>query len=172
MKKKDGYVLIYVVFVIILLCMVAAWLCSSALGGIKGPNAAVAQMQNRYEAESAVEKFAAKASVSRDNSFERTDFNSEQAAHGGARAEFDSLLVAAAAETGVALYSVQWSGGSCLVDVSAQAEDCRIDALLEFYLQIAVNSREEDEEEYFEYSIAAVTSKYLSYERDVEGGEP
>lgn len=170
MKNKDGYVLVYVVFVIILLCVVAGWLCSSALGGIKVQREVVTQMQNRYAAESAVEKFAAKTSVSRDDSFERADFDTEPAAREGAKAEFESLLAAAASEMGVTIYDVQWSGSCCLVDVSSAAEGCLIAAHLEFSLQIDVSSREEDEEDYFEYSIAGVTSKYLSFEMDGEGG--
>ena len=172
MKKNDGYVLLYVVFVIIILCFVAVWLSGSALGGIKEQREAVEQLQSRYEAESVLEKFAAKASVSRDDSFERYGFESEQSAHDGAKTEFESLLAAAAGEMGVTLYSVSWNGGDCRADVSAEAELCRLDASLEFSLQIYVGSREEDGEESFDYSIAAVTSRYLHYERDTEGGDP
>lgn len=55
-KNNDGYVIIYVVFVILFLCLVAVSTCTAALNNLKTQNAAAEQMQARYEAEGEMEK--------------------------------------------------------------------------------------------------------------------
>ena len=50
MKKNDGYVIIYVVFVILFLCIIAVGTCTSALNNLKIQYASVKQMQDRYTA--------------------------------------------------------------------------------------------------------------------------
>ena len=56
-KSKDGYVLIYVVFVIIFLCIVAVGTCTVALNNIRVQTAYIAQLQDRYAAEGTLEQF-------------------------------------------------------------------------------------------------------------------
>lgn len=179
-KDEGGYVLISVVLVIIVLCISAAGICSSALKSLKVQTAAVEQMQSRCAAESAVERFMAKASVSRDDTFERTGFETAWTAWTGAEAEFESVLGAAAAEMGVSLWDVRWSdsGGAalCRVNASAAAESSRVTAQISFKVQIYVSERVEDESsedmelKRYDYVISAVTSEYLSYTLDTEGG--
>ena len=55
-KNNDGYVIIYVIFVILFLCVVAIGTCSSALSNLQSQNKAVVQMQERYAAEGEIEK--------------------------------------------------------------------------------------------------------------------
>jgi len=58
-KNNDGYVIIYVIFVILFLCIVAIGTCSSALSNLQSQNEAVVQMQERYAAEGEIEVLVA-----------------------------------------------------------------------------------------------------------------
>lgn len=57
MKQKDGYVLIYVMVVIVLLCTLAAIACSISLQNLKAQNASLERTQDLYTAEGLVEQF-------------------------------------------------------------------------------------------------------------------
>ena len=55
-KNNDGYVIIYVIFVILFLCIVAIGTCSSALSNLQSQNEAVVQMKEKYAVEGEIEK--------------------------------------------------------------------------------------------------------------------
>ncbi len=173
-NAKGGYVLIYVVFVIIILCAIVAGVCTSALGGVKRERAAVEQLQSRYAAESVMEKFMAKAAYDGCQNREGSGFDSEQAAINAAKAEIGSIVGDAAAEFGVTMSERGWSlsGNRRVYGVSAFviSEDWQIWADIEFDLLVNVS---EDEGEYA-YTITGVASQYLSYDREKvqEGGAP
>ncbi len=63
MRKKDGYILAYVMFVLVFLCLVVVVVCSSALDNLTAQNAAVERMEQRLEAESDMEQFMATVST-------------------------------------------------------------------------------------------------------------
>ena len=58
-KNNDGYVIIYVIFVILFLCIVAIGTCSSALSNLQSQNEAVVQMKEKYAAEGEIEMLVA-----------------------------------------------------------------------------------------------------------------
>lgn len=62
LKRKDGYVLVYVLLVVILLGIFALTISSTALRNLKSQQNSIDQMQAQYEAEGQIELFWAKAS--------------------------------------------------------------------------------------------------------------
>ncbi len=58
-RRQDGYVLVYVMVVILFLCVAAAAVCTVSLRNLKSQQASLAQMQSRYEAEGKIEQFTA-----------------------------------------------------------------------------------------------------------------
>lgn len=61
LKRKDGYVLVYVLLVVILLGIFALTISSTALRNLKSQQNSINQMQAQYEAEGQIELFWAKA---------------------------------------------------------------------------------------------------------------
>lgn len=58
-KANDGYVLIYVIFVILLLCIISAGICTAALNGLHTRTAQAQHLQDRYAAAGEIERFMA-----------------------------------------------------------------------------------------------------------------
>lgn len=58
-KNSDGYVLGYVLIVIVLLSLLALGVCSIALRNLQTQQASVEQMQEQYETEGLIERFVA-----------------------------------------------------------------------------------------------------------------
>lgn len=58
-KREDGYILLYVLIVIVLLCLVATSICTIALRNFQAQQASVARTRQLYTAEGQVERFVA-----------------------------------------------------------------------------------------------------------------
>ena len=58
-KHDDGYVLVLVMVVLLVICIVATSMMTIAMKGLKEQKQSVAQMQDRYAAEGEIEKFVA-----------------------------------------------------------------------------------------------------------------
>ena len=67
-KNEDGYVLLYVLVVLVLLSLTAAAVCSIALHNLQAQRSSVEQMQKRYAAEGLGEQFVAKLQAVERNS--------------------------------------------------------------------------------------------------------
>lgn len=59
--SNDGYALLYVLIVILVLCAIAMAICTVALRNFQSQERSVAQMQKLYQAEGEIEKFVALA---------------------------------------------------------------------------------------------------------------
>lgn len=185
-KNKDGYVLIYVVFVIIFLCIVAAGTCTVALNNIRVQTAYIEQMQNRYEAEGAIEKFMAEVCVG--EAVSHTGLEKDYTLN-RAKALFLSQIIDLARANEIALSEVEselegelikWGGQSC--SVRLHSNTAKITASVEFIVTIdqITNYRTETDPETGEQrevfdsytaTIKANTSKYLSYNLESTGGD-
>lgn len=58
-KHDDGYVLVLVMVVLLVICIVATSMMTIAMKGLQEQKQSVAQMQDRYAAEGEIEKFVA-----------------------------------------------------------------------------------------------------------------
>lgn len=67
-KKSDGYVLVYVLIVIVVLSLLALGVCSITLRNLQTQQASVEQMQEQYEVEGQMERFIAKLQVFQEDS--------------------------------------------------------------------------------------------------------
>jgi|GEM_PF-5830955 len=190
-KNNDGYVIIYVIFVILFLCIVAIGTCSSALSNLQSQNEAVVQMKERYAAEGGVEMLVANMCTSAKNapvvSSPQTLGEAKQAAQNSITNIFgpDSVTVSGFEEKGINIY---YCTGTCGVNVPA------VTATVEFQFEITFEHKvtvykepnsdtivekpedkdpdiEYDEVHLFSYRITNVTSKYLSYIIKSTGGD-
>ena len=84
-KNSGGYVLVYVLIVIVLLSLLALGVCSIALRNLQTQQASVEQMQEHYEVEGNMERFVAKLQAFQENSSVRYNSQTEaqSAAHDG-----------------------------------------------------------------------------------------
>lgn len=181
MKKNDGYVIIYVVFVIIILCLAAAGTCTSALSAIKTQNAAVKQMQERYTAEGNIEQFMAEACVL-DAPLNGDSFETEHEALTAAMADFAAGVTDSAAVN--CLGFGEWSddGSEYRVSLESSCGSATVSAEAAFTVSIEISSYQEDTGELdeegveitvtrFAYSVSGATSAYRSYALEINGGD-
>lgn len=94
MKQKNGYVLVYVMVVIVLLCTLAAIACSISLQNLKAQNASLERTQDLYTAEGLVEQFVGQVQQYNKNKTDTTEYGNQdeakQAARDAAEAEFET----------------------------------------------------------------------------------
>lgn len=193
MKKNDGYVLISVVFIILVLCIIAAGICTSALNSLKLQNTATKQLQERCTVESNVEQFMSEVCVNPDNRI-MEDISSYEEALDLVKAALEFYVGSAAGKQQQLTYSYSqpWAPVdgrdefSCILAVSATHESITVTASVEFTAAVAVSDREVTNSEYveedgelvlkevtttvYDYVISSVTSRYLSYSLDTAGG--
>ena len=85
-KNSGGYVLVYVLIVIVLLSLLALGVCSIALRNLQTQQASVEQMQERYEVEGNMERFVAKLQELQVE--DSIYYSAEDTAHSEARSRF------------------------------------------------------------------------------------
>lgn len=186
-KNNDGYVIIYVVFVVLFLCIVAVGTCTVAVSNLKTQASYTEQLQDKYEAEGAIEKFMAEVCANNNYRF-ADDFTSENLARAKAQEVVEGYIYSSASNLGIILSeSKNWSytyGGPCVctLTVSSKHKNSKITAGIEFDVivniepyQKKVGENEDGTDKMdkrFKYSITAVTSKYISYTVASSGGEP
>lgn len=181
-KNKDGYVLIYVVFVIIFLCIVAVGTCTVALNNIRVQTAYIEQLQDRYKAEGAIEKFMAEVCVSASGLY-NDGYEYEEDAKSAARSAFEAI-VTAKKQGNTTLSGTSWQeGNQYILTAAAKEGQSRAVAEIGFSVNMAVSPHSvgtgtdadadgvEDTVTRYEYHIAGATSKYLSYNLENTGGD-
>lgn len=185
-KYNDGYVLIYVVFVIIFLCIVAVGTCTVALNNLKTQTAYIKQTQDKYTAEGTIEKFLAEVCV--DEAVSCTQ-PAEAYALEQAKGLFLSRIMDLASANESTLIEVEPELGGQLIkwgeqfcSVRLHSNTANITTSVEFIVTIEqiTNYRQETDTETGEKkqvidsytaTIKANTSKYLSYNLESAGGE-
>lgn len=170
-KGSDGYVLVYVVVVLVFLCVAALAACSAALENLRAQNAAVEQMQRRYEAGSLVEQFMGEVSAA----------TLEDTGDADAAREAFTQWVGGVddAISGITAEALEWNGDSLDVSVTAETADVRITAELGFaanmetWEETTTETVDGEEQESFVsyYRIDGAKSKYISYELEYLSGE-
>ena len=119
-KKSDGYVLVYVLIVIVVLSLLALGVCSITLRNLQTQQASVEQMQEQYEVEGQMERFIAKLQVFQEDSsiYYATSNEATSAAH-------DSFwtTVGTMADGVVTIQesALTWEDDSCKLTVRAAA---------------------------------------------------
>lgn len=184
MKKNDGYVIIYVVFVIIFLCIVAVGTCTSALNNLKTQHAVVEQMQDRYTAEGNIEQFMAEVCVAGEAISSNSHYYSTiQDAVDNAKGDFVRLInqkLVPSPEKAVSGTCIKWENNTeYTVTLETTCGNTKVTAEVAFRVSIDTNTHkvkveengEQDEKTYYGYNITDVTSKYLSYTLESTGGK-
>ena len=133
MKRNDGYVLLYVLAVLVVLALLALTVSSVALGNLRGQQAAVRDMQDRYAAEGVLERLEAglqELSLRGDGQ------------ENAAKTAFEARLGELCGEISVTSADPVWREESgvhiCSVTVSGGTEGTEITAELEIPIRILV----------------------------------
>ena len=94
MKRKDGgYVLVYVMVVIVLLCALAAIVCSVALQNLKAQNASLERTRDLYTAEGLAEQFVGQVQQYKESGESGdTEYDSEEEAFQAAEKAADDAF--------------------------------------------------------------------------------
>ena len=124
MRKSDGgYVLLYVLAVLVVLALLALTVSSIALSNLRGQRAAVGNMQDRYAAEGVMEQAVARLQDSGTGpcSLSRSGFSSRTAAENDLKGACTDLIGAMSESAGDPDGGI--SGLSISVTGIAQAED-------------------------------------------------
>lgn len=178
MKKNDGYVIIYVVFVILFLCIIAVGTCTSALNNLKIQYASVKQMQDRYTAEGDIEQFMAEVCVAGegiDSGGYLYSLLSE--AESAAKARFPTIIGDTLNGRDISIAGGSWANGSeYKVTLESSEGSSKVTSEVVFKVTIATPADtvtiEGEDQTYYAYKITDVTSKYISYTLESTGGEP
>lgn len=146
MKRKDGYVLVYVMVVIVLLCTLAAIVCSVALQNLKAQNASLERTQDLYTAEGLAEQFVGQVQQYSENKVDKTEYEDEdsakEAAKSAAETEFQNKLKEYAADlTSMTASPVEWTTGQeglCTANIETTGGNIRLQAKIEITFQVKV----------------------------------
>lgn len=180
-KNKDGYVLIYVVFVIIFLCIVAVGTCTVALNNIRVQTAYIEQLQDRYKAEGAIEKFMAEVCVEC-KALAGSGYQDRDIAIDAAKNAINNKILERAGDE-IDLSPIKWEADNsqCIVTATKSVGSSRAVAMIAFSVSIVDTEYDkvigkDDEgndikELRYKYHIAGATSKYLSYNLESTGGD-
>ena len=175
-KNEDGYVLLYVLVVLVLLSLTAAAVCSIALHNLQAQRSSVEQMQERYAAEGLGEQFVAKLQAVERNS---TSLAARDAAVSAAKAAFEDGAKDADADIASLNISSEpdftWTAGEgntyhCAMTVEAREGETLVTASLDAAMTIAVDEvrHYDDDGGYshstFNYALSGVTVSYQSYD--------
>lgn len=172
-KNNDGYVIIYVIFVILFLCIVAIGTCSSALSNLKSQNEAVVQMQEKYAAEGEVEKFVSEVCLIQPVSYcNQADLYTLESTAIIVKNLFLSKIMELSTAYGIHIFkeNVKWGNDYCQINLLSAAGN--INAVVEFGVTITPTTvykkdpetdKETNEPDSFTVTIEANNSQYLSY---------
>ena len=162
-KNNDGYVIIYVIFVILFLCIVAIGTCSSALSNLQSQNEAVVQMQERYAAEGEIEKQVAElcANISRIRGTDTKDPYTD------AHSEIEKLFDDAVRTDNIYVCVLAASGVEVTVEFAVAIHRGNERAFYTYEDGTLVPEEEYDPNQHIKVTIydytVSVTSKYLTY---------
>lgn len=169
-KHSEGYVLVYVLIVVVILSLLALGVCSIALRNLQSQQASVEQMQERYEAEGSMERFVAKLQAFREE--DTAEYDSERAAISAAKDSFWSgVRNMANGIVTIQESSLTWEGTSCKITAQASAGGQTLTAVLDVSVSIKITpylitSETEDGVSRTEYSytISSTAFTYDSYD--------
>lgn len=152
-RHNEGYVLLYVLIVIVVVCVVSMNVCTVSVRNLQAQQQTTAQMQQLYLAEGRIEQYAAK---------------------------LPDMVFASANELvplnndGLKVQSAPITGSQCMLDVISTANEIQVHARLELGLSTVSEAEEPDSDEPDnedaspQYSIISI--KYVCYEiTTVEG---
>lgn len=172
MKKRydDGYVLVYVVVVIVILSILVPAACANSLRNLKAQQASVERMQQLYEAEGQIERFVAEMQ-SKAVELSGSGYSSDAVAKGAAESAFEEavngiLNTVLNDSTG---FDPDWEGGQCVVPVTSEVENIKITADIRVTLGIKITppdttGTEDGSESEYKYKITSCTITYDSYD--------
>lgn len=176
-KNSGGYVLIYILIVIVLLSLLALGVCSIALRNLQTQQASVEQMQERYEVEGNIERFVAKLQALQVNDSNR--YNAEAGAHSAARDCFwDSINSMAAGIVTIQENTLAWEDDdSCKLTVQAGVGNQVLTAVLDVSVSISITphwistvTEDDPNSGYYEYSYSILSAAYAYDSYDISTG--
>lgn len=173
-KGREGYVLLYVVVVIILLSVVAMTICTISLRNLQSQQASLERTRQLYAAEGEIERFVANVES---EALEVTAVESEKT--GAAKTAFENQMTTICENgSSVTLGDKSWdaAGTACTVTVTAVDGTVSVSARIVFQLTIPESTEEnagtggESEEPPQEtYQITVDFESYKSYTIDSAG---
>lgn len=183
-KKSDGYVLVYVLIVIVVLSLLALGVCSIALRNLQTQQASVEQMQEQYKTEGLIERFVANLqAIELSGDGQVSAARSEFAAQIGTLCnEIDGLTLTDAPRNWAPVSNVQ-NGWDCKLAVQAEASGPVVSADLNVTMVIAVEAHHHYDENgeltstTYTYDLSDITFTYDTYDISTgstagdEGGE-
>lgn len=183
-KNSGGYVLVYVLIVIVLLSLLALGVCSIALRNLQTQQASVEQMQEQYETEGLIERFVA--------NLQAIDLNGngqESAAHSAFVTEIetlcngiDGLTLTAEPQSWESVSSIV-NGWRCKLAVRAETSGAVVSADLDVTMAIAIEEHNHYDEDgvltstTYTYGLSNIAFTYEAYDISTgsaagdEGGE-
>ena len=193
-KNNDGYVIIYVIFVILFLCIVAIGTTSSALSNLQSQNKAVEQMKVRYAAEGEIEKKVAEMCVYLSNNVtgvvENVELQDNTAV--GEIVHNDIIFKGVLDANEYLVWDPDVANVMLLTqDLAADGISAKVQFRIPLLITTTTNEDDSEEElepetpedeesetdeevtytiEYKVVDVAKVTSKYLSYSIETTGG--
>lgn len=169
-KGREGYVLLYVVVVIILLSVVAMTICTISLRNLQSQQASLERTRQLYAAEGEIERFVANVES---KALEVAAVESEK--DGEIKEAFNARATAVCGN-GVTLGGISWDAADCTVTVTAVDGTVSVSAQIVFQLTIPESTEEnagtggESEEPPQEtYQITVEFKRYESYTIDSAG---
>lgn len=183
-RRDSGYVLVYVVAVIVILCILVPAACSNSLRNLKAQQASVERMRQLYTAEGQIERFAAEVQAqaetlgSGDYPYKdpATAIGAAQDAFAGRVSTIMSEIPNTAFENeeGAAEALREWSGDGenyqCGISTVSTASDIKINAGITISLKIKTPSIPKSTEEngaverWYGYEITSCTITYNAYD--------
>ena len=164
-RHNEGYVLVYVMVAVVLLCALGAAVCSIALRNYQSQQASVERMQQLYEAEGMIEQFVAQAqavSLSGDGG--------QETAKTAFETEIESLMPSI---TENAEWGTESENNVLFATLTAVSGDVSVNAVVKITAEI--NERDENDDpndERWVYTVTVTSVTYDSYEiGGVEQGE-
>lgn len=192
MKKRydDGYVLVYVVVVIVILSILVPAACANSLRNLKAQQASVERMQQLYEAEGQIERFVAEIENGAMNLKEEKERGNTSDAKKAIEKAFvgtkstententenstDTVLDQAVSVSGITKENRNWSENDSLswpcykISAVSKTGNIQIETKLTVKLEADIKSWSEGEGEskveYYSYNITSCTITYDSYD--------
>lgn len=171
-KGREGYVLLYVVVVIILLSVVAMTICTISLRNLQSQQASLERTRQLYAAEGEIERFVANVES---GALEVAAVESEKDEK---IKEAFNARAAAVCGSGVTLGVISWDavGTACTVTVTAVNGTVSVSAQIVFQLTIPESTEENagtggesEEPPQKTYQITVEFKRYKSYTIDSAG---
>lgn len=180
MKKRydDGYVLVYVVVVIVILSILVPAACANSLRNLKAQQASVERMQQLYEAEGQIERFVAEMQSETVVGLSHDGYDTSEKAEKAAKDAFKEAVIGIpnTVVDNPTAFDPRWKGdqnNQCEIPVTSKAEKIKITARInvtlgieteEYKAEVQAENGETKEEPRYSYKITSCTITYDSYD--------